>query len=149
MLLLSVSFTSCNSQTKEVTAAKETKVLAANFETTEFNIDGMMCPTGCAANIEKKLNTLEGVKHAKVDFENKKAEVSFDSTKLSLEAIATTVTTIGDGHMYKVYNMAKTEKTAKGGCTEKCSAEKKANCSEEKKANCTPEMKQGCCAKKM
>ncbi|GLB48400.1 cation transporter [Neptunitalea lumnitzerae] len=146
-ILLTVS---CNTATKE--QAAKTEVAAANISNTEFNIDGMTCAVGCAATIEKQLNELDGVQQAKVDFENKKASVAFDSTKLSLEAIATTVTTIGDGHTYKVYNMAKTDEkahTCTADCSKGCTAEKKENCTAKTKAaGCNGKAKMDCCAKK-
>lgn len=154
---MAISVIACNQTPKTTeTATTNTEVAGkeiaeANIEKTEFNIEGMTCPMGCAATIENKLASLEGVQDAKVDFENKKAAVSYDKTKLNLEAIATTVTTIGDGHTYKVYNMAKAEgtkdgdKVGNGAKGHTCSADcKKENCTAEMKAKCTPEMKANC-----
>lgn len=151
VIILAVSVVACSQASKSAeTASKE--IATANLETTEFNIDGMMSPTGCAATIQKSLSGLKGVSSAKVDFENKKALVSFDSSKLTLEDIATTVTTIGDGHIYKVYNMAKVAADKSGANNTKethdCSAACKSTCTSEMKANCTPEMEANCPMKK-
>lgn len=79
----------------------ETKDVAANFEKVSFKIDGMTCAVGCAGVIESKLAGLDGVKDAKVDFENKTATVLFGATEQTTESIVATVEKIADG-AYKV-----------------------------------------------
>lgn len=97
-----------NIETPEGTATDSTmtdstmvKGTAANLETASFKIDGMTCPMGCAATIEKKLAGMEGVENAKVDFEKKTATVKFDPAKQTAEKLVTTVEKIADG-AYKV-----------------------------------------------
>lgn len=80
-LIYIVAFTSilfaCSSDNDVVTDEHKTEVLA-NAET-KFGLEGMSCEVGCAARIEDKLNKMEGVSSAKVDFEAKEAWVSFDN----------------------------------------------------------------------
>lgn len=82
----------------DTTMSKET---AANLETTTFKIDGMTCPMGCAATIEKKLAKMDGVGEAKVDYEKKTATISFDPAKQTPEKFVETVEGLADG-AYKV-----------------------------------------------
>jgi Cu+-exporting ATPase len=53
-----------------------------------MTIEGMVCAVGCAATIEKNLNKTNGIKLAKVDFETKKAVLTFDAELLSTNDIA-------------------------------------------------------------
>lgn len=80
-------------------AAAESKTTAENLETASFKIDGMMCPQGCAATIEKKLAKMDGVEKAKVDFDSKTATIEFDPARQNVEAFAQTVEKMGE---YKV-----------------------------------------------
>ena len=138
----------------DTTHVKETA--AANLETTTFKIDGMTCPMGCAATIEKKLANLDGVTKAKVDFEAKTATVSFDAAKQTPEKLVETVEHIADG-AYKVSDVKNSgdkayysvdqekEKAAKAKTAKadkKSKDAKPACCSTEKKAD----KKAGCCS---
>jgi len=89
---------------KDSTAADttEAKHTAANLETASFKIDGMMCPQGCAATIEKKLAKMDGVDNAKVDFDSKTATIQFDPAKQHAETFVQTVEKMGE---YKVSNV--------------------------------------------
>lgn len=106
--LTAALFVSCkdkkeNMDTPEGTTADTTMTdaTAANVETATFKIDGMTCPMGCAATIQNKLASLEGVQDAKVDFENKTATVSYDVAKQTPETLVSTVEGIANG-AYKV-----------------------------------------------
>jgi Cu+-exporting ATPase len=63
----------------------------------------MTCAVGCAATIQKKIANMEGVKFAKVDFNNKLAMVEYDVAKVTPAALTHTVTHVAD--IYKVSNM--------------------------------------------
>ncbi len=146
-----------DSITKDSTMAKET---AANLETTSFKIDGMVCPTGCAATIEKKLAGMEGVEDAKVDYEKKTATISFDAAKQTPEKFVETVEGLADG-AYKVSEVKssgdkaffsveqekekKKEKAAKKDKKAKKEADKKAACGSEKKGGCCSETAKKTC----
>jgi mercuric ion binding protein len=87
--------------------AEENKTTAANLETASFKIDGMMCPQGCAATIEKKLAKMDGVEKAKVDFDSKTATIEFDPAKQNVDAFAQTVEKMGE---YKVSDVKEDKK---------------------------------------
>ncbi len=56
------------------------------MEKVEFEVVGMHC-TGCSTRLEKVLNNLDGVNFAKVDFEDKRAVVEYDSDKIRIVEI--------------------------------------------------------------
>ncbi|WP_294822994.1 heavy-metal-associated domain-containing protein [uncultured Flavobacterium sp.] len=162
--LSAVLFASCNDKSKdgtiENTDADSTAVdstmqkeTAANLETASFKIDGMTCPMGCAATIEKKLAALDGVENAKVDFENKTATVSFDTAQQTPETLVETVEKIADG-AYKVSDVKSSgdkaffsveqEKEKKKG--KEARKDKKSKKEADKKSGCGTEKKGGCCS---
>lgn len=55
-----------------------------------LKIEGMHC-TGCSNRLEKVLNNTDGIEKAKVNFEDKKATISFDETKINEEEIKETI----------------------------------------------------------
>lgn len=141
-----------------VTDTTHVKETAANLETTSFKIDGMTCPMGCAAVIEKKLADMDGVEKAKVDFDAKTATISFDAAKQTPEKFVETVEHIADG-AYKVSDVknsgdkafysADQEKEKKA--TEKKDKKTADKKSKDKKAGCCSadakaEKKGGCCS---
>lgn len=77
--------------------------LNANFIKSEFTIDGMTCEIGCAKLIEKNINKMNGVKLAKVDFNNKLAMVEYDETMVNHGLLANVVTKTAN--VYKVSEM--------------------------------------------
>lgn len=116
ILGVSLLFVSCKQGNKEERAGVETqatktvplsekgKEVAGKIEKATFQIEGMTCAMGCAKMIENKLGNLEGVKEAKVDFENKTAVVEFDDAKQNGASLKETVEKIADG-AYKVENL--------------------------------------------
>ena len=48
----------------------------------KLNIEGMHC-TGCSKRLEKVLNNVDGVEDAKVNLEEKKADIKYDETQVS------------------------------------------------------------------
>lgn len=64
----------------------------------EMTIEGMMCAIGCAATIEKKLNAVEGVATAKVDFDSKKALIAFDAQQLNSIKIEKIIEGVGTAY---------------------------------------------------
>nr|WP_314384789.1 heavy-metal-associated domain-containing protein [uncultured Cardiobacterium sp.] len=55
-----------------------------------LNIDGMTC-NGCVASVTKILQGVDGVTSAEVSLADKRAEVAFDATKTSVDALIATV----------------------------------------------------------
>ena len=70
----------------------------------KYNIKNLDC-ANCAKTIEKKLTEMDGVQKAVVDFDNKTATVSFDSSIQTPESLTKTVEAAADGKTYKVSNM--------------------------------------------
>ncbi|MGM5469052.1 heavy-metal-associated domain-containing protein [Flavobacteriaceae bacterium LMO-SS05] len=83
----------------------------AVYAKAEFNIDGMTCAIGCARTIEKKIAKMDGVKFAKVDFNNKLAMVEYDQAKVSPKTLEETVSNVGEA--YKVKDMKTVETFSK------------------------------------
>lgn len=55
---------------------------------------GMMC-AGCAANVEKKLNTLEGIVSASINLPRRTALIEYDTERISLEQMKEALSGIG------------------------------------------------------
>jgi len=70
-----------------------------------LNLTGMSC-AACAAKIEKKLNKLEGVQKATVNFATGKATVEYDATKVKVSDMIKAVETLG-------YNAARAEEVSR------------------------------------
>ena len=112
--LAGLLFASCKNEEKNTETAATTEapalkkeIAAANLEAASFEIEGMTCAMGCAATIEKKLAEMDGVKEARVDFETKKATISFDKTVHTQESLTKIVEAVADGKTYKVSNFTK------------------------------------------
>jgi copper chaperone CopZ len=104
VLIFSSALLSCKNDkvVKNTETTENTKTIAANPKTTSFEIEGMTCALGCASLIEGKLNKLDGITEAKVDFETKTATVTYDADKLNQEKITETVEAVAGGELYKV-----------------------------------------------
>ena len=122
----------------------------------EFNIEGMTCAIGCAKTIEKKLAKMEGVKSAKVDFDNKLAMVEYDEATVTTANLEETVK--GAGESYTVNDMKTVESFTSNGAKKECEKDcKKACCAGKEKAEatnnegkkaCAKDCKEACCADK-
>jgi Cu+-exporting ATPase len=115
---LAVAIVSCNNNTTPKTVTVDTGVettkkaekiqdIAANYNKAEFKIDGMTCAIGCAKRIESKLASMEGVKSAKVDFDQKLAMVEYNDAKVDFDALKGTVAKVPGE--YKVSDMKNVE----------------------------------------
>lgn len=90
--------TSCGGESKQVEPkAEKVAVNAVENAKMVMNIEGMTCAVGCAKSIEHELKNTAGVTVAAVDFENKKAEVSFDNTLITEGELATLVNEYKEG----------------------------------------------------
>jgi Cu+-exporting ATPase len=65
----------------------------------KMNIEGMVCAVGCAAMIEKNLNKTNWIKFAKVDFESKKAMLTYDANQLTSNDIIQVVLNTGSDYL--------------------------------------------------
>jgi mercuric ion binding protein len=66
-----------------------------------LKIEGMTCQMGCANTIQARLQKMNGVSFAEVDFENETATVKFNSSLTDIKEIKSMVNTLADG-AYKV-----------------------------------------------
>jgi len=89
----------CKNETK---IEKKAISADATMATANLTIDGMTCEIGCAKLIEGKLQDLDGVKEAKVDFETKTASITYDTNQQDIGSLTATVEKAGGGELYKV-----------------------------------------------
>ncbi|SRR6266851_7057019 len=70
-----------------VLATSMANAMQTNFKTTTIQVGGMSCG-GCAVAVKHALTHIDGVREARVSYEKREAVVSYDSTKITPEAIA-------------------------------------------------------------
>lgn len=105
VLFLTLTFISCNEAKKETTTKQKeatSKEMAADYKSIEVDIEGMTCEIGCARTIQSKLSKVDGVTFAKVDFESKKGQFTFDAHKVSKNDIIKKIDGIAGGDVYSV-----------------------------------------------
>ena len=66
-------------------------VLSAKEVTAIYLVDGMMCGANCPAKVEQSLKGIDGVKTCFVDFNSKKATVTYDNSIIDKNTIAKTI----------------------------------------------------------
>jgi len=146
-LIATIVFSCKNEKNPEVkTIEVETEVVKeldpnATYAKAEFTIDGMTCAIGCAAQIQKKMAKMDGVKSATVDFDRKLAMVEYNEAKVTPTTLEEAVAKVSD--TYKVRDMKTVEDfSAKKTCAADC---KKACCANKDKKTCEPGCKKTCC----
>ena len=102
--ILAMTFTGCrNNQfsTKSLVNYSDPDVEEAykSPKQIKMNIEGMVCAVGCAAMIEKNLNKTNWIKFAKVDFESKKAVLTYDANRITTNDITQVVLNTGSGYL--------------------------------------------------
>ena len=60
-----------------------------------ISVSGMKCAHGCAKKVENGLKNIDGVNSVKVDFDNQKAFVVFDESKITDKELVSSVSKIG------------------------------------------------------
>ena len=76
-------------------SAKQRKTdSSASLKTSTFSISGMTCPS-CARGLEASFRNLAGVSEAKVDYDAKRATISYDPAKQNEQALRKLVTDAG------------------------------------------------------
>ena len=106
-------FLSCGEVKKELPEVKtevQDSNIAANYKSLEIGIEGMTCQIGCARTIQSKLSKVDGVTFAKVSFEAKKGQFTFDTNKISKDEIVNKITGIAGGDLYAVSEVKELEK---------------------------------------
>ena len=68
-----------------------TQAKATRTEVATLNIPEMFCP-GCEVGVKIAANKVDGVKEVKTDSDKRTAEVIFDSTKTTAQAVASAIT---------------------------------------------------------
>ena len=109
--LLAINTISCKPGKKE--AKTEQTAVEGELKTALINIEGMTCAIGCAKTIEAKLSQQEGIKSAKVDFENKIGTFTYDDKKACEITISKKINSLLDGKTYKATPVGKKECTTK------------------------------------
>lgn len=66
----------------------------SNFETVEFKINGMTCPS-CAEHVNHEVNKLTGILKSEASYENGNAIVQFDNSKTTISQIETAINSTG------------------------------------------------------
>ena len=105
LLFAASIFISCQETKKETPVEKQevkTEQIAADYKSIEVDIEGMTCEIGCARTIQSKLSKLDGVTFAKVDFESKKGQFTYDANKVSKNEIVKKIDGIAGGDVYSV-----------------------------------------------
>jgi len=88
---------------------KVTVVREADLETVHFDIQGMTC-TGCEAHVKHAVNELPGIVEVQASYQDGSAEVRYDRTKTSPEAIKAAIDETG----YKVTHYEPVGEQAEG-----------------------------------
>ena len=167
LIILLVVTAACNTtpnpkiKTVETEAPKE---MASGVELSniELTVEGMTCQIGCAAAIEKKLNAVDGVQSATVDFITKTARVSFDASLVNSDTLTNAISSAGKSYSVSNVNLVSefsSLKSCKKDCSKPCcnkEGEEKASCQKDcskpcckqEKSACHKECKKACCTKK-
>ncbi len=97
---LTVAFFACNNtNTKPETKSQEVVVNTAAIKTLHLKVSGMTCE-GCEKTIETSLTKLDGVVTVDALHQSGVADISYDTTKVSIELLSQTINNLG----YKVDN---------------------------------------------
>ncbi|MCJ1807222.1 MULTISPECIES: heavy-metal-associated domain-containing protein [Flavobacterium] len=99
-ITLVIMMISCKNERQSVDSKIKKELVKTEKMTVK--IKGMTCAIGCAKRIENKLNELEGVQKAKVDFNSKLATIEYDGSIHSKESLVKFIQGIADGKTYKV-----------------------------------------------
>lgn len=101
-------FTGCGHSGTEASQEEETAVEMMKVEDMEtpthlaVKIDGMMCPSGCAAAIQKECGKLAGMGESNVNFDEGKGYFTFDASKLTQADVISCIEKTNGGDHYTV-----------------------------------------------
>ena len=152
---ISASLVSCKSETSPEVVTVDTDINEnaarefdpnATYAKAEFSIDGMTCAMGCAKAIEKKLANTEGVKSAKVDFDNRLAMVEFDEAKVTTTSLEEVVKKAGDVYEVKDMKTVDSFSSEKKACSADCDKECCKERNDTEKMACAQDCKKACCS---
>lgn len=108
--IFALTFTGCknNRYPKKILVNSSQTLVEHAFKSSKqitMTIEGMVCAVGCAATIEKNLNKTNGIKLAKVDFETKKAVLTFDAELLSTNDITQVILNTSSDYLVTDLNL--------------------------------------------
>lgn len=108
--IFALTLTGCknNRYPKKILVNSSQPIVGQSFKSPKqitMTIEGMVCAVGCAATIEKNLNKTNGIKLAKVDFETKKAVLTFDAELLSTNDITQVILNTSSDYLVTDLNL--------------------------------------------
>jgi len=109
LILLFISCGQGKENKLEKKEGSETKVVAENLRQVQVDIKGMTCEIGCARLIQSKLYKTDGVKFAKISFEDSSGIVSFDQNRLNEDQIKAIIEKTAGGDIYSVTGISQLE----------------------------------------
>ena len=68
-------------------------LVLCTIQTSEFNVNGMMCGNGCVKTIEKEINSMEGIKEYSVSFEKSNMVITYNSELINENIIISKLNT--------------------------------------------------------
>jgi len=106
LILLTLALgSSCQSKKPETKTPPTQQEEVNTMVSSTMTIEGMVCAMGCAAVIEKRLNSTPGIAKASVDFPSKKALIEFDDTQISPNGIIDVVKEVGDAYSVSSFSL--------------------------------------------
>ena len=110
LAIFALTLTGCknNRYPKKILVNSSQSIVGQSFKSPKqitMTIEGMVCAVGCAATIEKNLNKTNGIKLAKVDFETKKAVLTFDAELLSTNDITQVILNTSSDYLVTDLNL--------------------------------------------
>ena len=108
MMASAAFFVGCGQTGTETSQEEETVVEMMKVEDMEtpthlaVKIDGMMCPSGCAAAIQKECGKLAGMGESNVNFDEGKGYFTFDASKLTQADVISCIENTNGGDHYTV-----------------------------------------------
>ena len=113
LFIFSILLFSCSETKKEnvvnQSEIENTENKVANYKSIEVDIKGMTCEIGCARLIQSKLYKTDGVKFAKISFEDSSGIVSFDQNRLNEDQIKAIIEKTAGGDIYSVTGISQLE----------------------------------------
>lgn len=108
MMASAALFIGCGQTGSDASQAEGTTVEMMKVEDMEtptqlaVKIDGMMCPSGCAAAIQSECGKLAGMGESTVSFEEGKGYFTFDASKLTQADVISCIEKTNGGDHYTV-----------------------------------------------
>lgn len=108
LAILILFFASCESSKnkgQQKLVNEETKEVAERVQEVKVEISGMTCEIGCARLIQSKLYKADGVKYARISFEDSSGVIRYDENRISENEIKKVIERTAGGDLYSVMSM--------------------------------------------